>query len=563
MARPESIIRNVSDGAGASVQAPVPMKRMLVALDASGHSDRALTEAVRIGGASQGEVTGIHVYAAQMHDRRFKQMEGGLPVRYLEEEEMDYQRDVHDSLITRGLEIISDSYHDVGGKVCAGAGVAYHRLSPEGKNYRRISEVTNSGNFDVLVMGSVGLGAVSGCVIGSVCERVVRRSPIDVLVIRDTEREIGSGPIVVAIDGSEKSYGALVTGLELGRKIGAEVHIVAAYDPYYHYVAFNKIAGVLSEEAGKVFRFKEQEQLHEELIDDGIAKIYQSHLEIAARVAGENGHSPTCSLLDGKPYKAIVDYLKKVDASLLIAGKTGIHADAELDIGGNAENLLRLAPCHVWLGQAVHTPSFDMVADETISWSNEAEARLAKAPSFAQDIARKAILRLAMERGHTFVTSDLVEEASKMFMPGRTEAAETPDRKNITWSDEAIRLVAAGEDKPGVGGVRLRAEKRARRQGSETVETCHVIPFLDNVSGSRPVSDGPMPWAAASLARLSKIPEAFRDIVRKKIENLARERGSSEVTNEIAEEGFVEARENMCTAMLKGGHSRQSGDRED
>ncbi len=29
------------------------------------------------------------------------------------------------------------------------------------------------------------------------------------------------------------------------------MHAVAAYDPYFHYVAFNKIAGVLSEEAGR------------------------------------------------------------------------------------------------------------------------------------------------------------------------------------------------------------------------------------------------------------------------------------------------------------------------
>jgi len=44
---------------------------------------------------------------------------------------------------------------------------------------------------------------------------------------------------------------------------------------------FNGIVGVLNEKASKIFRFKEQEQLHEEIIDTGLAKIYQSHLEIA------------------------------------------------------------------------------------------------------------------------------------------------------------------------------------------------------------------------------------------------------------------------------------------
>ena len=180
---------------------------------------------------------------------------------------------------------------------------------------------------------------------------------------------------------STRSFGALKTGLEIGRRLGCEVHAVAAYDPYYHYVAFNKIAGVLSDEAGKVFRFKEQEQLHEELIDDGIAKIYQSHLDVARRIASEEeGVDIACDLVDGKIYRAILDYVERVGASLLMVGKVGVHADQRLDIGGNAENLLRLAPCHLWLGQATYTPPFDVVAEETISWSNEAEAMLAKAP---------------------------------------------------------------------------------------------------------------------------------------------------------------------------------------
>ena len=66
--------------------------RVLVALDASEYSDRALEESVRLAKSADGEITGIHAYAAMLHDRRFKQMEGGLPERYLEEQEMGYQR---------------------------------------------------------------------------------------------------------------------------------------------------------------------------------------------------------------------------------------------------------------------------------------------------------------------------------------------------------------------------------------------------------------------------------------------------------------------------------------
>ena len=46
---------------------------------------------------------------------------------------------------------------------------------------------------------------------------------------------------------------------------------------------------MLSEKASKVFRFEEQNQLHEEIIDTGLAQIYQSHLEVAERMALDAG----------------------------------------------------------------------------------------------------------------------------------------------------------------------------------------------------------------------------------------------------------------------------------
>ena len=67
------------------------------------------------------------------NDRRFKQMEGGLPERYRRESEMEHQRDVHEDLIGMGLGLISDSYHDAAAEVAQAAEVPFDRLSPEGK----------------------------------------------------------------------------------------------------------------------------------------------------------------------------------------------------------------------------------------------------------------------------------------------------------------------------------------------------------------------------------------------------------------------------------------------
>ncbi len=519
--------------------APVPFTRILVALDASEHANKALEEAVRLAKSADGVVTGIHAYAAMLHDRRFKMMEGGLPERYLEEEEMGYQREVHDDLITRGLNIISDSYHDAGKEVCDAAGVAFKRLSPEGKNYAKVVEAANSGDYDVLAIGALGLGAVPGSLIGTVAERTVRRSPIDSFVVRDPRKSVGDGPIVVGVDGSPLSYGALMTALDLAARTNTDVHAVAAYDPYYHYVAFNKIAGVLSEEAGKVFRFKEQEQLHEELIDDGIAKIYQSHLEVAETIADDLGVKLVTKLLDGKPYKAILDYLAETDASLLVIGKTGVHADDELDIGGNAENLLRLAPCHLWLTQTTYTPPLDVVAEETVAWSVEAEKKISRAPEFVRDMARRMVLRHTQKLGHTFVTSDLVDEVMGKAMPGFS-GNDAAKERDLAWSEAAEKLLAGVTDAAVADNIRLRAIKRARRDHGDKVMPKHVTPFLDLAESDRPV------WSAAALARTAKVPEMVRATVKAGIEDLALERGLTEISFTLAEEGVAEARKAMC-----------------
>ena len=533
-----------SDARGAE-DAVVSLRRILVAIDNSDHANRGLEEAVRLAASTGGVVSGIHVYAAKLHDRRFRQMEGGLPEQYRKEDELEHQREVHDTLITRGLGIISDSYHDAARPVCEAAGVAYRQLSPEGKNYRGVVQAAASGDYDLLVLGALGLGAVPGSSVGTVCERVVRRSLIDTLVIRDTARALGDGPLVVAIDGSPRAFGALRTALDIGRRLGAPVHAVAAYDPYFHYVAFNKIAGVLSDEAAQVFRFKEQEKLHEDIIDAGLAKIYQSHLELARRVAEAEDAEITCKLLDGKPYAAVAKYLAKVDASLLLVGKTGIHADPELDIGGNAENLLRMAPCHIWLGQVVYTPPLDAVAQETITWTPEAEESMLSVPDSARSMVRMAILRLAQERGHTVITSALIDDATSRFCPARggTSAPEG----EVAWSTEASALVDGVGDTTLGASIRLRAEKRARREKSAEVTAEHVRPFLEGGGAAAT-------WTAAALARLARVPEMVRSPVRARIDAEAADAGASEVTLEIAEAAIDASRKAMREAMKAGGH---------
>src|SRR3712207_8956102 len=81
-----------------------------------------------------------------MHDVRFRQMESGLPEEFRDEDEMKRQRKIHDQLITKGLEIITDSYIDVLEPLCEKYDVELVRRSLEGKNFKVIVEDVNSGD---------------------------------------------------------------------------------------------------------------------------------------------------------------------------------------------------------------------------------------------------------------------------------------------------------------------------------------------------------------------------------------------------------------------------------
>ncbi|MGC2049664.1 MAG: universal stress protein [Gallionella sp.] len=557
-------------------------QRILVALDSSDHANAAMRSAAELAGLVEGSaITGSHVYAAKLHDMRFRQMEGGLPEQFKQEQELERQRDVHDDLITRGLSIITDSYLDQAATECDQLGINFQRCSLEGKNYRALTRETNSGAHDLLVMGALGLGAIHGSRLGTVCRRVARRSAIDTLVIKEPGRSIKEGPIVVAVDGSAKAYGGLLTALALAKHWQVPVKVIAAFDPYYHYVAFNRIAGVLSEEAGKVFKFKDQEKLHEEIIDSGLAKIYDGHLAVARSIAMDFGIEIETELLDGKPHDAIEKYVRNVRPSLLIVGKLGIHADGELDIGGNSENLLHNVDCSILLSMREHQPEIDVVSEVTTSWTHEAETKMERVPSFVRNMARMAILRYAQEHGHTVITQRIVEEATAQLMPSHAEQAmgeivaaydagelkRKPGAEDVMrWSEEAVALLLTIKDLSVRGNLSMRAEKKARQEKSDAVEAKHIKPFLDTETpgltivntelAAQPSATSPsVPhWQAAALARLMRVPEGFmRDSCKKSIEDFAQQNGYHEITLEVAESGLKLARGEMEKTMKEQG----------
>jgi nucleotide-binding universal stress UspA family protein len=531
-------------------------RRIFVPVDNSEHSNRCVDIGVAWAGAFGATLVGSHVYAAKMHDYRFKQMEYTLPEEYQDEKELERQRKIHDSLITMGLQLISDSYLDVMERRAGEAGVPFERRTYDGRTFQPLVDDIRSGHYDLVIIGALGMGAVKDSLIGSVCERVVRRVTTDTLVVKDVRpwQEQQGGSIVVGLDGSPQSFAALRAAMALGKAFNRPVEAVAVYDPYLHYAMFNSIVGVLSEQAAKVFRFKEQEQLHEEIIDTGLARIYQSHLEIAKKVAAEDGGELKITLHAGKGFEKLLDHIRKVKPWMLIVGKIGVHSDDTMDIGGNAENLLRMAPCHVMLVSGKYYPPLDVKAEESVNWTKEALQRMERVPAFVRGIARTAVLRHAVEQGHSIVSSSVIDEVMAIFMPQKTAAMAESMAEQLalqklqaegttTFICEVCGYVAKGSD-PVKCPVCSSGAERFVKIDPETVEA--MVTEEGGVESEETFDGLKLKWTLEAKEELRRVPVAYmRRRAKARIEKTARVRKLSTITRDfvlpVVNESIVEA----------------------
>ena len=525
-------------------------QKIYVPLDNSDHSNAAVAVAVRLAQATEAKLVGSHIYAARMHDVRFKQMEYTLPEEYQHEQELERQRKIHDSLITRGLQLISDSYLDVMKAECDRAGLPMEYKSFDGKNWECLVQDISESDYDLVVMGALGMGAVKDSMIGSVTDRVVRRIRVDSLIVRDTHpfRDDASDRIVVAIDGSPQSFAGLKTALDLARCFDKRVEAVSVYDPYLHYAMFNGIVDVLSAEASKIFRFKEQEQLHEEIIDTGLAKIYESHLRVAESVARDEGVEIKTTLFDGKAFKKVLQYVRQDPPWLLVVGRIGVHSASHMDLGSNTDNLLRLAPVSILLSSRSFVPPIDVQAEASVAWTEEAEVRMEKVPAAFRAITRTAICRYAMERGHSIISSSIIDQAVSEVMPEHAARAMGVEpvtvRTTMDGLEEVDTWICRRCGRPAQG-VRPETCPVCEGLSFQAVDKASIAAMARNEGGieEEEAFDGfKVKWTAEARDVLSRVPKGYeRRRVKARIEKIARVQKLPSITRDFADANLDEA----------------------
>ncbi|MCH7874677.1 MAG: universal stress protein [Gemmatimonadetes bacterium] len=577
-------------------------REVFLPVDNSQHSDWAVERAIEICTASGGRITGNHVYAARLHDVRFRQLETGLPAQFQTPKELKRQRKVHDKLIEKGLQLISDSFLDQLEKRCAGDGVPLRRQLLEGINYEEIVKEVNRGggqlpsligfdpnmaanydgsehvrsdvrldengrivaedetqdeklagtsgrHYDIVVIGAHGIGRQEYSQVGGVVSRVARGVEKDMLIVRE-DRPLTGGKFMVCVDGSAYSYRTMRVALDLARTFGATLYACSAFDVAYHHAVFHNIKDVLSVRASKVFKFEEQEELHNNIIDKGLLQLSQAHLKRAQVMAEDYPEVElTTEILIGKPFQVILQWAEEIQPSLLILGRHGAHRIDGTDMGSQAENLLRLAPCNLLMTGCVGIRPEDVPWIEEdgavgLPWAPEAEVRIQRVPPFAQGIARRAVEEYVMEQGADIVTSRWLDEAIRKLLPTHMQLimgigdAEELARAELKAEEQMSKTVVLGHDDD---------EEPA---GAMVDVTC---PITGQVTSRERTSADPPVWTPEAFDRLRVVPLIARPLARNTVERFARNHSLWRITTLVMDENkqaMIEADEFDAETMM-------------
>jgi nucleotide-binding universal stress UspA family protein len=155
------------------------IKKILVALDGSEPAEKALDFAIDLASKYSAEVTLLSVVYAPMfayaspNTGGYPSIGGGLTPTVF----TSYRKDLktfHKQVLSKAQKKIAKAKPDV--KVST--------KLVEGRPSEKIIETADKGNFDIIVMGSRGLGGIKEFLLGSVSHRVADDATCAVLIIK-------------------------------------------------------------------------------------------------------------------------------------------------------------------------------------------------------------------------------------------------------------------------------------------------------------------------------------------------------------------------------------------
>jgi nucleotide-binding universal stress UspA family protein len=152
-------------------QFPIDIRRILVPIDFSEHSKNALKYAIPFAQKFKASIDLIYVVEPTIYPADFSFGQIGFP-------------NVEDELRTRG----SDELENLMKKEIADK-VVSRKIVRTGKPFYEINQYALEENINLIIIATHGHSGMENILFGSTAEKVVRKAPCPVLVVRSGEHE--------------------------------------------------------------------------------------------------------------------------------------------------------------------------------------------------------------------------------------------------------------------------------------------------------------------------------------------------------------------------------------
>ena len=153
-------------------------EKILVPLDGSDHSLRALELAIQIAKKFGGKITLIHVYSVTVRPVIMPEpttlTPPGVPVMTPTEVSK-----VVEATRKAGTSILADGEQKVKAEK-----IQVETMLVEGQTVEEIARIAKEGKFGLIIMGARGISRIREILLGSVSDGVIRNAPCPVLVVK-------------------------------------------------------------------------------------------------------------------------------------------------------------------------------------------------------------------------------------------------------------------------------------------------------------------------------------------------------------------------------------------
>jgi nucleotide-binding universal stress UspA family protein len=142
-------------------------KKILVPIDGSKHSLKALSHAVALAGSFNAEISILYISVLSQQVPLYEQVKGNQIPANPATDPVNFAK----TILAEAIKQVPEGTH-------------IQTYNETGDPRTAITDFAAQNSYDIIVVGSRGLGAISSLLMGSVSTYVVQHSPCPVLVVK-------------------------------------------------------------------------------------------------------------------------------------------------------------------------------------------------------------------------------------------------------------------------------------------------------------------------------------------------------------------------------------------